>query len=144
LQKASNGTMLCFTKTGGGRSRIARTIAHRSGSAKSKPAAANVFSTLTQKDGFGTVQWSRLQPDRVGAITQPAAVFAVRCIMTDHQEPLLCSICNQSINPELDRSTDEAGKPVHEICYLRKVVPITQDTSSMLSKLLRRTNRMVS
>jgi hypothetical protein len=64
--------------------------------------------------------------------------------MNSHDESLVCSICNQPINLELDRCTDEAGKSVHEICYLRKVVPITQDTSSALSKLLRRKDKMVS
>jgi hypothetical protein len=64
--------------------------------------------------------------------------------MNSNEESLVCSICSQSINLELDRCADEAGKPVHEICYLRKVVPITQDTSSALSRLLRRKNKMVS
>jgi hypothetical protein len=64
--------------------------------------------------------------------------------MNDHEGSLLCAICNQSINLELDRCTDEAGKSVHEICYLRKVVPITQDTASPLAKFMRRKSRMVS
>jgi hypothetical protein len=64
--------------------------------------------------------------------------------MNSHDESLVCSICNQPINLELDRCTDEAGKSVHEICYLRKVVPITQDKESAFSKLLRRKNKMVS
>jgi hypothetical protein len=64
--------------------------------------------------------------------------------MNGHDECLVCFICNQPINLELDRCTDEGGKSVHGICYLRKVVPITQDTSSALSKLLRRKNKIVS
>lgn len=64
--------------------------------------------------------------------------------MNSQHESLVCSICNQPIHLEVDRCTDEAGKSVHEICYLRKVVPITQDTASRLSKLLRRKNKMVS
>jgi hypothetical protein len=61
--------------------------------------------------------------------------------MNDHDEPLLCSICNQSINLELDPYADEAGKAVHEICYLRKLVPIPQETEGPLLKLLRRKAR---
>jgi hypothetical protein len=61
--------------------------------------------------------------------------------MNDHDEALLCSICHQSINLELDRCADEAGKSVHEICYLRKLVPIPQETESPLSRLLRRKAR---
>jgi hypothetical protein len=64
--------------------------------------------------------------------------------MNNHDEPLACSICNQSINLELDRCTDEAGKSVHEICYLRKVVPITQDREGTFSKFLRRKPKKVS
>jgi hypothetical protein len=64
--------------------------------------------------------------------------------MNNHDEPLVCSICNQPINLELDRCTDEAGQSEHEICYLRKVVPITQDKESGFLKLLRRKNKMVS
>jgi hypothetical protein len=54
-------------------------------------------------------------------------------------EVLLCSICDLPINLELDRSTDENGKPVHEICYLRKLVPITQETAGKFTQLLRKT-----
>ena len=54
-------------------------------------------------------------------------------------EILLCSICNLPINLELDRSADETGKPVHEICYLRKLVPITQETAGRFTQLLRKT-----
>ncbi|HEX4425905.1 MAG TPA: hypothetical protein VH079_10925 [Terriglobales bacterium] len=64
--------------------------------------------------------------------------------MNNHDEPLLCSICNQSISLELDRCTDEAGKSVHELCYLRKVVPITQDKARPLANLPRRKSKMVS
>jgi hypothetical protein len=64
--------------------------------------------------------------------------------MNNRDESLVCSICNQAINLELDRCTDEAGKPVHEICYLRKVVPITQDATRKFAKFLRRKSKMVS
>jgi len=55
------------------------------------------------------------------------------------QEVLLCSICDLPINLELDRSADETGKPVHEICYLRKLVPITHETAGKFTQLLRKT-----
>jgi hypothetical protein len=64
--------------------------------------------------------------------------------MNRRDEPLLCSLCNQSINLELDRCTDEAGKSVHEICYVRKVVPISQEMAGPAAKLPGRNSKRVS
>jgi hypothetical protein len=64
--------------------------------------------------------------------------------MNHYEVSLLCSICNQAINLELDRCTDEKGKAVHEICYLRKVVSIQKDKPSALSKFLRRKGKIAS
>jgi hypothetical protein len=64
--------------------------------------------------------------------------------MNYREVPHLCSICNLSIHLELDRCTDEKGKAVHEICYLRKVVSIQKDKPSALSKLLRRKGKIAS
>jgi hypothetical protein len=33
----------------------------------------------------------------------------------------LCALCNKSLDLTTDVNTDEAGKAVHEDCYVRKI-----------------------
>jgi hypothetical protein len=41
-------------------------------------------------------------------------------------EPLICSICKEPVGIEASK-TDEDGKPVHEDCYVRRLMAAPQD-----------------
>jgi hypothetical protein len=52
--------------------------------------------------------------------------------MTQTHRPngnFICHICNKLINLERDRCTDEAGKVIHESCYLLQLAPSRNNSS---------------